>query len=441
MLKWLLRIVLALVFLPVLGIGVYTGWNWLRLREDPAAVAYLKSNAFPVDLDAAVPFTISEHDLGKRLILLGEVHGMTIGQDLDFAMLRMLNAKQGVRNYVGEFDVAQAAAFNAYLASGDETSLRRVFKFWLDEGAQWGNKEFLAKIRRVKELNATLPAEKQIRFIGVDRVQDMPLMAEHLGALLARTPPETWPGHAKLSAALNAPDARTLNKASAPLPQAAVEAARTMPANPPEGADPAVWAALFETVSALSDRALVKGREATIVASLERLARDPALASERFYGFWGQFHVLDAVVSGAKPMVRLLNEGTSPFKDNILSINILNVSSHMMIPAKGLPEGMRPKEPSVVFPYSLDSPLLLNVNGINDLIAASKGRLTLFKLNGAGSPFPGTSRLGEVGGLMGMMQPFTVDGPSAGPNGSTQYTILAKDSPALTVLTPNMVGP
>jgi hypothetical protein len=441
MLKWLVRIVSALVIVPVLGIAAYTGWNWVRLREDPSVIAYLQKNASLVDLDASAPFAIADADLDKRLIVLGEIHGMAVGQDLDFAMLRMLNAKKGIRFYVGEFDVAQAASFNAYLADGDEAALRRVFKFWIEEGAQWGNKEFFEKVRRIRALNATLPAERQIRFIGVDRVQDMPLMAARLETLLAKTPPNAWPGHAKLIAALSAPDARTANRAAAPLPQAAVEAARTMPTDAPQGADPAAWPALFETVTALSDRALVKGREATIVAALERLARDPAYANEHFYGFWGQFHVLDAVVSGAKPMVRLLNEGNSPFKDNTLSVNILNVSSDMMIPSKGLPEAMRPKEPSVAFPYSLDSPLLLNVNGINDLVAASKGRLTLFKLNGDGSPYPRTSKLGEVGGLMGMIQPFTVDGSSVGPNGATQYTVLAKDSPALTVQTPDLVGP
>jgi hypothetical protein len=430
MFKWFIRIVLAIVLLPVLAAGIYTGWNWLHLRPDPQVVSYLKANASKIDLATDTPFAIAAPDLGKRLIVLGEVHGIKIGQDLDFALLKMLNARTGVRLYLGEFDPAQAAQFNAYLSKGDEAHLRRVFAFWFQENAQWANKDFMDKIVKIRALNESLPPDRRIKFIGMDRVQDMPMMADYLDGLLAAIPPETWPGQSALTSALKTSTARSENKLDAPLPLAAVEADRTMPVSAPEGVDVAVWKSLREAISNLSDRALLKGREAGITASFERIARDPDFASEQFYGFWGQFHVLDATVQGSKPFVRRLQDGETPFKGNILSVNILNLDSEMMLPAKSFGS----QDNYINIPYSLDNPFLLFASGINDAAEASTAPLTLFKMNAGGSPYPGTNKLGAIGGVLGMLQPFVVDADSVGPDGATQYMILAKGSAAVTPL-------
>ncbi|MFN0025361.1 MAG: hypothetical protein ACKVS5_15835 [Parvularculaceae bacterium] len=431
MLKWALRITLSILLLPVVAASVYAGWNWLQLRPDSKFVNYLEQNASAIDLTAETPFGIAQPDLDTRLILLGEVHGIRVGQDLDFELLRMLNEKTGARYYLGEFDPAQAAEFNAYLADGDENHLRRVFSFWVAENAQWANAEFMAKIRKIKALNDALPVARKISFIGMDRVQDMPLMAAHLGDILASMPESSWPGHDALASVLETDSARTENAANAPLPLAAVEAAKTLSATAPEGIEPALWKSLREQIANLSDRALVKGREAAIAASFERLAADPDFANEKLYGFWGQFHVLNATVQGSKPFVRQLQEGNTAFAGNIVSLNIINLDSRMMLPATSFGS----KDPYIEIPYSLDHPLLVFVNGINDASEAAVAPLTLFKMNAEGSPYPGTNKLGAVGGVLGMMQPFVVDAPSVGPDASSQYVILAKGSAAVTPLT------
>ena len=168
MLKWALRIALSILLLPVVAASVYAGWNWLQLRPDSKFVTYLEQNASAIDLTAETPFAIAQPDLDTRLILLGEVHGIRVGQDLDFELIRMLNDKTGARYYLGEFDPAQAAEFNAYLADGDENHLRRVFSFWVAQNAQWANAEFMAKIRKIKALNDALPVARKISFIGMD---------------------------------------------------------------------------------------------------------------------------------------------------------------------------------------------------------------------------------------------------------------------------------
>ncbi len=431
MLKWVLRIALSILLLPVVAASVYAGWNWIQLRPESKFVKYLEQNASAIDLTSDAPFAIAQADLDKRLILLGEVHGIRIGQDLDFELLRMLNAKTGVRCYLGEFDPAQAAEFNAYLADGDETHLARVFSFWVGQNAQWANLQFMEKIRKIKALNDGLPPERKISFIGMDRVQDMPLMASHLDKILASIPENAWPGQSALASVLTGDSARTENTASSPLPLAAVEAAKTLPATAPEGIDPARWKSLRDGIANLSDRALLKGREAAITASFERLATDPGFAEEKLYGFWGQFHVLNATVQGSKPFARQLQEGNSAFAGNIVSLNIINLGSRMMLPATSFGS----KDPYIEIPYSLDNPLLVFVSGINDASEAAVAPLTLFKMNAEGSPYPGTNKLGAVGGILGMMQPFVVDAASVGPDAASQYVILAKGSAAVTALT------
>ena len=246
----------------------------------------------------------------------------------------------------------------------------------------------------------------------------------------ANLPAGAWPGQSALLATLKLDLARTQNTADAPLPLAAVEADKTLPTAAPAGIDAGVWKSLHEALLNLSNRALTKGREGAITAAFERLARDPDFNDEKFYGFWGQFHVLDATIQGGKPFVRRLQNGDTPLKGNILSINILNVDSSMMLPAEafGLSEKYMP------IPYSLDNPFLVFVSGINDAKDAALGPLTLFKMDAENSPYPGTNKLGAVGGILGMLQPFVIDASSVGPNGASQYMILAKGSPAVTPL-------
>lgn len=430
MLKWLIRIAMAIILLPFIAAGSYAGWNWIHLRPDPKFVSYLERNASPVDLNSNSPFAIAPKDLSMRLILVGEVHGIKVGQEIDFAMLRMLNAEMNLRYYVAEIDPAQAAEFNAYLADANETHLRRVFAHWVAENAQWANREFMDKIRKIKALNDTLPTERKISFIGMDRVQDMPLMATHLDKLLAALPKGTWPGQAALLAALAMDTARSGNKANSPLPLAAVETGKTLPAVAPDGIDSAIWRALHEAIANLSDRALIKGREGAITASFERLANDPELADEKFYGLWGQFHVLNATIQGGKPFVRRLQEGDSAFKGHILSVNVINLDSKMLMPIKNFGAS----EPYFDLPYSLDNPLLVFVSGINDAKSAAVAPITMFKMNDENTPYAGTNRLGAVGGVLGMMQPFVIDASSVGRDGASQYMILAKGSAALTAL-------
>ena len=120
----------------------------------------------------------------NQLFLLGESHGVQKPQEVDFELLKHLNQKVGVRYYIAEVDATKAYYMNQYLKTGDDATLRKVFRSWVENKAQWANNDFFRKIQRIRALNQTLPANRQIQFVGIDRIHDNKLVAEHLTQLI-----------------------------------------------------------------------------------------------------------------------------------------------------------------------------------------------------------------------------------------------------------------
>jgi hypothetical protein len=108
-------------------------------------------------------------------------------------MLKHLNAKAGVRYYLAEVDYCQAYFLNKYLNTGNESFLNKVFEPWINE-AQWGSEEFYAKIKKIYQLNASLPATRRIRFLGVDKIQSVETVKAFLRDFLAEINYQPTPG-------------------------------------------------------------------------------------------------------------------------------------------------------------------------------------------------------------------------------------------------------
>ena len=120
----------------------------------------------------------------NQVFLLGEAHGVARVQDVDFALLKHLNARAGVRTYVAEVDCSKAYFLNEYLRTGNDSTLRLIFRSWVAGTAQWGNADLYRKFQQIREWNQTLPKNRQIRFIGLDGLQDHPSAADYLTARL-----------------------------------------------------------------------------------------------------------------------------------------------------------------------------------------------------------------------------------------------------------------
>ena len=370
-----------------------------NLRE----LAWLKAHAvaWPVDESAPLP-ALPAPIRNARVVLLGEVHGIAHGQILDFAFLRALHRDAGVRLYLGEFDAAQADAFNEYLSGGGDAAVDAVFERWRSRGAQWASTDFRRKLSLMARWNQALPQRERIRFVGADEIQDLERFCLWLAARLDRV------GNAALVrdaiAALRDP-ARC---ASAGAAEGTVLAAS-------KGLDPvtrdglAAWAVNAEHAD----------RDSRIEANVRR-----HLATHRgaFYGLWGLYHVVQAEVNGAAPLaLRLARVGV-----RVRSAVVLNLAGEMMIPTAGPEDG-------IVFsavPYTVDSAEAALVYRIEPFVAAATGPLTLFDLSPRGSPYRGSDALSRVGGRFGDMQPFVID-PATAPRGFwTDAVVISRGSPA-----------
>jgi hypothetical protein len=414
----MLRIALAVVGLA-LGSGVEPA------RADTSAfTGHLAQHRGRVDLESA-SFSFDPEFYRNRLILLGEVHGMAIGQKLDLALLKHLVARAGVRTYVAEVDFAQAAHINRYLRSGDIAQLDAVFAGWARRGLQWANVEFRDKLLLLRAMNLSLPATRRVHLFGADALQDAGLACDEIAALLPRTDAafaalRELAAHPErcLKPGLLAATAAQALKAWAP---------RQRPAWPARRRSDALRIAL----ESLAIDARVEDRERQIAAKIELLMSLPGSRERPAYGLWGLFHVVQAPVSGSEPMAYMLGKPGAPLAGRVTSVVIMNLASSMMIPTG--PDAAGKMQYSAI-PYTLDSQDAALLNGIETLKQAALDDLTMFRLGAPGSPFIRAPILDDVGGRMGEMQPFRIDMAAALPAGALPYVILATGSPATTPL-------
>ena len=160
--------------------------------RSPAQVPATADSIFAVVPQETIPPEAPEFRLfdsqfyDNQLFLLGEAHGVQRPQELDFALFKHLNQRAGVRTYVAEVDCAKAYYLNEYLRTGNEKTLNLVFRSWQAETSQWANRDFRAKLQHIRVWNLTLPSNRKIRFLGLDQLQDLPLAADYLAALLRR---------------------------------------------------------------------------------------------------------------------------------------------------------------------------------------------------------------------------------------------------------------
>lgn len=336
-----------------------------------------------------------------QVILLGEVHGLEHGQVADIVLLQALHRQAGVRTYVGEFDAAQADAFNHLLETGQTEPLDRVFQAWRRRGLQWANEEFRAKLLAIAAWNATLPARQRIRFAGVDEIQDRVVFCRWLHARIpARA---TTTELARLRSALG--DQSACAQAGE-LATAALHGARGLDITTRDG------------IAALAVHAAHEDREARIAANIERQLEQ---SRGRMYGLWGLYHTVQARVNGTEPMaLQLVKRGV-----RVRSIAILNLDGQMMIPVDA-PEGSTGYG---TLPYTVDNEAAALVNGIEVFAGLAREPLTLFTLHARGSPFRGLDILSRVDGAFGRMQPFAIDIASAPSGYWTDAVMISRQSP------------
>jgi hypothetical protein len=389
-LKWL-------AFAVVAFLAWFLGWPWVAVLQDNMTagkyVAYLEENIDRVDLTADDPgFDFPPSFYDNRLFLVGEIHGYAAPQEFDFALLKHLHAKAGVRYYLAEMDPAQAMAVNWYFETGDDSHVRSVFDHWAEEKAQWGNQEFFAKLGKMKAWNDQLPVEERVYFLGVDKFQNRTLADKLFGDIpsaISGTPSDHFLRIMSMNMAMHEKMARKEELGS---------------------------------------------RYANILANIEHVSEGlgTTIPEAKVYGFWGIFHAIKVPVSGSKPLAMRLNK-EGAFAGQVASLTSLYATaSYSMMPTQFLPTPLTggTDAPYTVVPANNDDTYLYYMRGIKDIIkVAGEDSVALFPLGAEGSPYKNSKRLVKSRGFLTGMQPFLVEGSTAD---AADYVVLFQGSPALT---------
>jgi hypothetical protein len=347
-----------------------------QAQWDPVLAAristYLQANRQALDLADLRPTLL---DLaGKRVILLGEEHGLATMEELDLAMLRYLHRAAGVRVYVGEFGYAMGHMLNRYLDSGDETVLARV----IGEARRtmsW-TKERRAFFVKLREWNQTLAPGERVRFAGVDIEHQHRLALRYLDDL-------AWQ-RSKARPEIREMVARLEWMASEPLSQAAAQNIRQLAAS--VAAHREAYAELvggrfvdFELVAENLARTVdyydyhgkpqaFAIRERAIYENFRKVyAR---MGGGVWYGRWGAFHIYQRRTENLDRFAALLNGAESPVAGKVVSIYPLYWH------AEGMGQDYKPRT------FTTDATTSLPFAS-----AALPDHITLFRLDGTDSPF------------------------------------------------------
>ena len=390
-----------------------------------------------LDLAAGPTFALFDPAFYRhQVFLLGESHGVQRVQDVDFALLRHLNQRAGVRTYMAEVDCAKAYYLNEYLRTGDAATLDRVFASWVAGQAQWANADFVVKIQRIRALNQTLPAGRRIRFVGIDGVQDYALLARYLGALRAggRPLPPT------LAARLDSVAAACATGQPLPVAAVALRAQAALLASEPvarRALGPA-YALVQHALANLGYARTLPDREAQLLANYQVALPLWHLAGEKLYGLWGLAHVLQSPLPGGYlPLAARLRQSTLPGYAAVASILCTYAGCQMMTASATLPAGQRAAgqafTPSPLFNH--DGPLV-RLAGIETLKAATPaGGTSLWWLGAPGAAASRQPALVRYAPGVPPSQQLSFDAQRPATD-YVQYVLLVRDSPATRPLAP-----
>ena len=350
----------------------------------------------------------------NQLFLLGESHGVAKPQEVDLRLLTHLNKRIGVRFYIAEVDASQAYYLNQFLATGNQATLTRVFRIWVDQQAQWANKEYRHKIESIRDLNQTLPKNRRIQFVGIDRIQDKALTAEHLSELLGKH----GRGQSTQLLADSLIAQLTTDRPDSVAAKTALAWLADWTSN--EAAYTRFWGKDAETVRQLltnvSYLKTIRSREVTIFTNFKTVL--PRLNQEKLYGFWGFFHVLQ-----------------SPLKTGVKPITFSYLDSYTMTPTKFMPPFLQDKGKafSRIDKFNNDSELMKS-EGISTIRPVTKPQsVTLFALDRPGSFARQTPIRITYAAAMPQKLAFS---PALPMTSYFQYLILVRDSDMTTPLQP-----
>ncbi len=372
--------------------GRYLNENYAALKVGEGAVSGLEM--------------IDDSLAGKELFVTAEVHGLAVNQQLEFEFLKYFQENAGIKYYLQELPYSTSMLLNNYLASGDEEILKKVYSP-LKGTYEWTQEKY-DHWQKVYEYNRTLPPEQKIIVLGFDIEHQLENAFWYLNTILPeKEAPET------IDYFIN--EIRTIYRDSKYEQKMTRDFTGRLLGNINKyekiyrdylgtdffGFDLVSQNIIYRDVA-------YKKRENEWNSTRDEMMYENFLKiydqypAGKFYGQWGLNHAFQQKQGGVNWFAaRLDNEKDSPLKGKILSI---------------------------VYLYQ-DCEHILNGNYRNDFLTTyvsknramdqlGKGDITLFKLNGANSPY-----------TQGLIWPLVVEKPEAGSTTDYfQYVILLKNS-------------
>jgi len=433
--KTLRKIALFTILTPIALLVAFALGYWIYALfavggESAEHQNYLKNNHETVRADANDFKLFDRAFYENRIFMLGETHGFAMPQELDFALLTHLSQKTNLTHYLAEVDYSQAYFLNQYLDTNNETLLKYVFRTWVHEKAQWGNRNFYEKIKKIRAYNQTLPQSRRIRIVGVDKIQDISVTNRLLKEIMGKMPPSAENTYLDSLRYFIATDTVNLKKMGA-FAQKFLDVVEKDSAY--KSSLQTDYADFTHTLRNLSYFPQKVRRDSAMFLNLKELTRRFHWENEKMYGLWGFFHVLQSPVA---PEVRsfacLLRHEESVFKGKVVSMATFAVDSENLLPAQGLPTFLIPDKADYVITENVnsDGPVAF-VKGIKDLKAvAQENVMTIFKLDNAGSPYRNSGLLATTKvPLFGQtIEPFSEKTVTTD---VVQYVVLLRNSKAL----------
>ncbi|BAV04634.1 hypothetical protein SAMN05421788_111168 [Filimonas lacunae] len=301
----------------------------LHGQDSLAMQQYLQQHSWQVFPNNTASFHFDTAFYQQQLFLLGEVHGYQKAQELDLALFQHLHQTAGVKHYVAEIDAAQAWLLNEYLENGNEKLLDTIFNYWVEAGAQWGNKDHYRKWQKIYAWNKQLPAREKIMVTGIDKVQQLPLTLQYLQhlvqpTLLRQLPPVNNMLTAMQTTTTDSVRLYTLRQLDSAMQQNPAQYAAKA------GQQLFMFNYLVKNLLAHYNKS---SREQQFVNNFTAYYHHLNLQHHKIYGFLGFFHTIQDKVNNMYAFAGRLQASDLPLKNHIISLNIINMESNIMIDA------------------------------------------------------------------------------------------------------------
>ncbi|MFY8274067.1 hypothetical protein AAEU32_08075 [Pseudoalteromonas sp. SSDWG2] len=336
-------------------------------------VAYLQNNKETSALDEPFEFDMMHADINANsLVLVGEIHGFKTPVQFDIEFFSYLTAQHEFNTYMLEMDFSQAYFMNKYNQTGDTALLQKVLSNWVVAIGR-DNQDYK---KRWQQLQALYESGYRFHYLGNDRLKDIELLYKHLNELedgLSLAWDDTLTEQEQL----------TLAKES--IISLLAQHQHT---------DNTQWQ-LNHLLTNIEMKLAKTHRETVMTNNFLALYQYYDLYNEKVYGYYGIGHtLLKQSAEGHKSMAARLAEHEQWFADNTLAVNMVFVDSYMTVPSQALPAFLQEQGQYSKLSVSFDNLLTHYAFGIQDFKRVTEqSTKTLFKLNGANSPYFSSQRL------------------------------------------------